>query len=228
MKTTINLATRPYVELREVFKKLRIAMGVLAVLAIGLGIWVYVLNKKHREEQAKLDAIHAQTAKLQAERAANEAKMKQPANAAELVRSQFLNELFAKKAFSWTAVLMDLEDVLPAGLQVSSIEPQIHPTGDVLIRLHVAGERDKAVDLVRNLEKSKRFIAPRLAGESSQQKQQNGANANRYQAFNGNTPITPGGVEFDIIAGYNPLQERETKKKVDAKAEKKTVTEVKR
>jgi len=230
MRTTINLATQPYVELRDVFKKLRIAMASLAVIAIGLGIWVYVLNKKHKEVQARLDAIHAQTAKLQAERTGNEARMKQPANAAELARSQFLNQLFAKKAFSWTGVLMDLEEVLPTGLQVSSIEPQIHPAGDVLIRLHVAGDRDKAVDLVRNLEKSKRFIAPRLAGESSQLKQQQGANANRYPAFNGNTPVQPGAVEFDILAGYNPLQERETKKKEkdSTEREKKTVAEVKR
>ena len=77
---------------------------------------------------------------------------------------QFLNALFARKSFSWTAVMMDLESVLPTGVQVTSIEPAITKEGEVNIRLRVSGDRDRAVQLVRNLETSQRFVAPRLAG----------------------------------------------------------------
>jgi type IV pilus assembly protein PilN len=202
MRLSINLATRPYVELGPIFRNLRIAMGVLAVAALGLGIWLHILSAKAREQQKALDAIHAQTTKLRAERAGNEARMRLPQNATELQRSQFLNALFARKSFSWTAVLMDLEEVLPAGVQVSSIEPQIVANGDVNIRLRVAGDRDRAVELVRNLEKSKRFVAPRLLGESAQQQKEN----NR-PGFGG-PPVLPNGVEFEILSGYNPLQAR--------------------
>ena len=91
-----------------------------------------------------------------------------------LDRSQFLNDLFARKSFSWTAVMMDLERVLPAGVQVTSIEPAITAEGDVNIRLRVSGQRDLAVDLVRNLEHSQRFLAPHLNNETSQTKEPNG------------------------------------------------------
>ncbi len=37
--------------------------------------------------------------------------------------------LFAEKSFSWTSVMMDLERVLPAGVQVTSIEPAIYGGG---------------------------------------------------------------------------------------------------
>ena len=105
---------------------------------------------------------------LQRERAANEARLRQPINAATLSRNQFLNALFARKSFSWTAVLMDLEDVLPAGVQVSSIEPlHLDSTGEVTIRLRVLGDRERTVQLVRNLEGSRRFLSPRLAGRGT-------------------------------------------------------------
>jgi type IV pilus assembly protein PilN len=103
--------------------------------------------------------------------------------------------------------MMDLENVLPTGVQVTSIEPQATQTGDVIIRLRVSGDRDRAVQLVRNLEHSRRFLQPRLTGEASQAKE-TGANAQRSGQFRQpqmNVPTAPPGVEFDILANYNPL-----------------------
>jgi type IV pilus assembly protein PilN len=107
---------------------------------------------------------------------------------------------------------MDLENVLPTGVQVTSIEPQPTATGDVIIRLRVSGERDRAVQLVRNLEHSRRFLQPRLSGETSQAKETN-ANAQRAGQVRQpqfNVPTGPPGVEFDILANYNPLPEGES------------------
>jgi type IV pilus assembly protein PilN len=36
MRISINLATRPFVELRPIFLRLRVLMGLLAAVAIGL------------------------------------------------------------------------------------------------------------------------------------------------------------------------------------------------
>lgn len=200
MRISVNLATRPFVELRPLFARLRLAMGLLAVLAVGLGFGLHSLNAKARVAQAQMDAVKAKTAAFQKERQTNEARMRQPQNMAVLERSRFLNEVFAQKSFSWTAVMMDLEKVLPAGVQVTSIDPVISKEGDVTIRLRVSGDRDRAVQLVRNLETSQRFVAPRLNGETAQTAEGNrGAGA----------PVTvPGGVVFEILSGYNPLPER--------------------
>ena len=135
--------------------------------------------------------------------------MRQPQNASVLERSRFLNAVFARKSFSWTAVMMDLERVLPPGVQVTSIEPQILADGAVNIRLRVSGDRDRAVALVRNLETSSRFVAPRLAGEAAQASESGsglaGGARTAGMSSTGTTPITPGGVEFEIYSGYNPL-----------------------
>jgi type IV pilus assembly protein PilN len=196
MKISVNLATRPFVELRPLFALLRLVMAGLALVAIGLGVGLHYMNRRARTEEAQMDALKAQTAAFDHERMSNEARMREPQNRAVLDRSLFLNDLFARKSFSWTAVMMDLERVLPAGVQVTSIEPSVTAEGDVNIRLRVSGDRELAVQLVRNLERSQRFLSPRLATETAQTPEQGRA-----------MPVAamPGGVEFVILSGYNPL-----------------------
>jgi type IV pilus assembly protein PilN len=198
MRISINLATRPFVELRPLFARLRLAMVALAVLAVTLGITLHHFSVRARAEQAQMDVLKSQTAALETERQKNEARMREPQNRAVLERSQFLNDLFATKSFSWTSVMMDLERVVPQGVQVTSIEPSISAAHDVNIHLRVSGDRDRVVDLVRNLERSQRFLAPRPANETAQ-----------MQEHGGVTPVAqvgvPGGVQFDILSGYNPL-----------------------
>ena len=221
MRISVNLASRPFVEIRPLLARLRLLMALLAVVALGLSFWLHSLSQRAAVAQARIDAVHAQTLALQQQRTANEARMRQPQNRDVLDRSHFLNGVFARKSFSWTAVMMDLERVLPPGVQVTSIEPQVSKEGEVTIRLRVSGDRDRAVQLVRNLEHSSRFLQPRLSSESSQATE--GTNGLAGGARTAPTPTSftftsttpnggraasapvPGGVEFDILSGYNPL-----------------------
>jgi type IV pilus assembly protein PilN len=214
MRISVNLANRPFVELRPLFARLRLAMVLMAVLAIGLGFALHSLNAKAAVARARMNALKAETNQYQHERQVNEARMHQPQNMAVLERSQFLNALFAWKSFSWTAVMMDLEKVLPAGVQVTSIEPVISKEGDVTIRLRVSGEREQAVQLVRNLETSQRFLLPRLSSEQAQTQEAN-------RSVNG--PVTmPGAVQFEILSGYNPLPAKPVKAISAAKEDEST------
>jgi type IV pilus assembly protein PilN len=204
MLVSINLATRPFVELRPLLAKLRLAMIGLALLGIALIIGLRALKERADAATAQMDALKAHTADYQGRMLKNEARMKQPQNRAVLERARFLNELFEKKSFSWTAVMMDLERVLPSGVQVMGIDPSISKEGDVNIRLRVNGDREKAVQLVRNLEKSRRFLSPRLSNESLQASQAGGPG--------GLNQLPAGaqlGVQFDILSGYNPISTEE-------------------
>ena len=206
MKITVNLATRPFVELRPIFLRLRIFMAALALIAVGALVASHLLQKKLDVAKAQIDAVHAQVVAAQDEKRRNERRMREPNNAAVLARAHFLNALFLRKSFSWTAIMMDLETVLPAGVQVTSIVPEPTSDGDVMIRLRVSGDRDRAVQLVRNLERSKRFLAPRLTGEATQAKETGAGQGNTLNA----NPLAPAGVEFEILASYNPLPEGES------------------
>ncbi|MHB1022096.1 MAG: PilN domain-containing protein [Acidobacteriaceae bacterium] len=213
MRVTVNLATKPFVELRPLYARLRIAIGALLVLMVVLATVLRVVDKRAQAAQVQMDALVNQTHGFQQERLGNEARMREPQNARLLEQSHFLNALFARKGFSWTAVMMDLEQVLPGGVQVTSIEPQITPDHDIVIRLRVSGERDKAVQLVKNLESSRSFVHPRLASESAENQDTNQQRGVR--------PVGLNSVQFDILSDYNPLPvkpKEQTSKGKDEKA----------
>jgi type IV pilus assembly protein PilN len=84
--------------------------------------------------------------------------------------------------------------------------------------MRVAGPREEAVSLVRNLEHSRRFRTPRIVGETAQAQNPNGRPNPNFEPVN-----TAGGVNFDVLAEYNPLEPREAK---PAAAQKKDTTHV--
>ena|ERR1700758_2483007 len=212
MRVTLNLASQPYVELRPLYQRLRVVALLLLVTA-GAMWWVL------RTEQKKASVAHARATTIDSaitrtrnERQQAEASMRQPQNAAVLAQAQFLNNLFLHKSFSWTAVMMDLEQVLPANVQVLTIDPVVAKDGSVTIHMRVAGPREKAVTLVRNLEHSHRFRTPRIVGETAQSQNQNGRQNPNFEPVS-----TADGVNFEVLAEYNPLQPREAKPAAEKK-----------
>ena len=202
MRIQLNLASRPVVELGPLYFRLRILVVLLAVTAVPLWLLLATEKRKAADAQARLDAVNHQIHALEQQRQLFQADMRQPQNASVLTQSQFLNQIFAEKAFSWTAVMMDLENVLPSGVQVLAIDPVISKDGKVTIRLRVSGAHDRGVELVRNLEHSHRFLSPRLARETAENNQ-NGR---------GPEPVSAAApVNFDLLAEYNPLPETEEK-----------------
>jgi type IV pilus assembly protein PilN len=215
MRITLNLASKPFIELRPLYARLRWWMAILLIAAIPLWLLLKVETRKAAIANARLQSVESGIQRLQNQQQSYQAMMRQPQNAAVLTQAQFLNQLFARKAFSWTAIMMDLETVLPAGVQVMNIDPATDKAGNVTIRLRVSGQRDRAVDLIRNLEHSRRFLQPRLASESLETNA-NGSQAN-FQPANG-----AGNVNFDVLADYNPLQPVTKEASTTAKAAAKT------
>lgn len=196
MRITLNLASRPFFELRPLFMRLRMAAAVLVLLSFVLLGMLKGAEDKAARAEAAVHSWTLKTAALQREWQQDQTLMREPVNAATLDRSQFLNELFTRKSFSWTTALMDLELVLPQGVQVISIEPQMSKDGLVQVRLRISGPRDKAVQLVENLEKSPHFLNPRVAGETSDVQGQNRAGFRP-------TMSAAADVNVDILADFN-------------------------
>ena len=203
MRVTLNLATRPFANLGPVIKRLRIAMGVLALLSIGLGLGVRAFHQKAEEARDRLQSLDSAIARINQERQGYQELMRQPANAEVLAQAGALNQLFDEKAFSWTLAMEDLETVLPSGVQVSTLEPIRDKNGQITLHLRVIGPRDSAIDLVRNLEHSKRFLTPRIVGENSES---TGGPGERLQPVNASNR-----VNVDLLAEYNPATAGESR-----------------
>lgn len=203
MRIAINLASRPFADIAQVLKSLRRAMGVLALVAIVLGLGLQLVHQKAEEARARDHSLDGKIASIRQERQGYENLMRQPDNARTLRQARSFNKLFDEKAFSWTLAMEDLETVLPAGVQVTTIEPIRAKDGHITLRMRVIGPRDRAVGLVRNLEHSKRFLLPRIVGENSESSGGPGERAEPVSATNR--------VTFELLAEYNPATPAERK-----------------
>ena len=196
MRINLNLATRPFTDLSPTLKRLRIGMGVLAVLCILFGLGLHFFDRQAAAARAREHSLDGQIAGIQAERQHAQDFMRLPPNAQLLDQVQSLNQIFDAKAFSWTLAMEAMETVLPAGVQVTAIEPIRAKDGHITLHLRVTGGHDRVVELVRNLEHSRRFLLPRIVNESAEtnnapnQKPEPVSASNRF--------------DFDLFAEYNP------------------------
>jgi type IV pilus assembly protein PilN len=212
MRITLNLATRPFTDLGPAIKRLRIGIVVLAALCLLFLLGLHLFDSQAAEARAREHSLDGDIARIQAERQRAQAFMQQPDNAELLTQAEFLNERFDEKAFSWTLAMEAMETVLPAGVQVTSIEPQRSKDGHITLELRVLGPHDRSVDLVRNLERSRRFLGPRIESESAESSN----NANQQLG-----PVSASNrFEFELFADYNPptLEERGSMRSATSKS----------
>ncbi len=215
MKVTLNLATRPFTDLGPAIKRLRIGIGILTALCLLFVLGLHLFDSQAADARATEHKLDGQIAEVQATRQKAQAFMQRPDNAQLLKQAQFLNDRFAEKAFSWTLAMEAMETVLPAGVEVTSIEPK--PSGGKIeVNIRVIGPHDQSVNLVRNLERSRRFIAPRIDNEAAE----NSNNPNsRMQP-----PVSASNqFEYELFAGYNPPS-REELAAQNSKAKEKSPT----
>jgi type IV pilus assembly protein PilN len=177
-------------------KRLRIAMAILAVIGIGLGVGLHAIHRKAEAARARDHSLDGQIARITQERQSYQNLMHQPPNAQLLKQATVLNKLFDEKAFSWTLAMEDLETVLPGGVQVSTLEPARAKDGHITVHLRVIGPRDRAVDLVRNLEHSRHFLLPRIVSENSESTDRPGERMEPVSVSDR--------VDFDLLADYKP------------------------
>jgi hypothetical protein len=187
MRLNINLATQPYQDARQFWSRWGlglIALGLitLALLyAVAMGWWAA------RRDLNTISQIQDSIQRRDKEKSQAEEILGRPENRTMREQSQFLNDLIRRKSFSWTRVMADLEPMMPPQLHVVSIEPEMK-NNELQIKMSVAGQtRDRAIELVKHMEKSPRFRNPLLGVESANQGQ------------------TPGDAErFEISAVYLP------------------------
>jgi len=203
MRIAINLATRPFADLGPTLKRLRIGMGVLALLAVAFGIGLHAVHNKADQARQRERGLDAQITHITQERQGYQNMMNRPDNAQLLTQSETLNRLFDEKAFSWTLAMENLETVLPGGVQVSTLEPAREKDGHISLHLRVVGPRDRSVELLRNLEHSRRFLQPRVVGETSENSNLPNQRLEPVSATNRFT--------FDLLADYNPPSPAEAK-----------------
>jgi len=190
MRLNINLATQPYEDARRFWFRWGGGLLALGIITIGLLYFTFMGWVGARKDRALMRQYREQIAGRDKEKSDAVALMNLPQNANTRDRSQFLNDLFYRKAFSWTQVFEELERVMPPRVHVVSIQPELASDNELAIKLVVAGDsRERALELVKKMESSRHFQQTEIQQENAETGQ--GANA-------GDT------VKFDISALYVP------------------------
>jgi type IV pilus assembly protein PilN len=192
MRIDINLATQPYEDSRRFWTYWGTCLALLAMataLLVFLAVTGFLNGNKDRTQAAKLQQ---EIAAYDEDRGRAEAVLNQPQNRVLRDRSRFLNSLFQRKAFSWTRVFEDLEQVMPPRLHVVSIHPDMSSDNSLEIKLIVAGDsRDQAIELVRKMEGSNHFRQTFIASQRESEENTSGDK-----------------VEFELEALYVPSGEK--------------------
>jgi type IV pilus assembly protein PilN len=211
MKTTLNLATRPFADLGPILHQLRVTMAVLAALTLAFALGLHLRHDQAETARQRTAQVESRIARITAERQGYQALMRQPDNERLVAETGALNDLIDLKTFSWTLAVRNLETVLPAGVQVLTLEPEREKDGRITVHILVGGPREKVEELVRALEHSERFRNPYIKGETAEQNNNSGPQQ-RLE------PVTAQSrFNFDLMADYVPPTEDEMKARSKAK-----------
>jgi hypothetical protein len=170
MRARLNLATVPFESNRR-FALGAAVTGTLAVVALlFLSVRAYISWSNDKVTREQHVAIEKSIAAQQQQRQELAAYFNEPGTVQRRERAAYLNGLIHQRAFPWIKIFMDLEQILPEGTHVVSIEPKLQ--GDnVQLRVLVGAITDESkLKFLKALETSPEFSNIQLLSESRSQR----------------------------------------------------------
>ncbi len=169
MRFSINLATQPYQDAGQFYRRWVLALAVVALVTVGL-VYVAVSGWRSSHQINRLISQERQRlAQLESDQKIDEAILNKPENRGVREQSAYLNDAIRRKAFSWTRAFAELEHLMPGGLRVISMKPELRDDNQLAINMVVGGNsRDRALELVRRMEQSQSFRQPAVDAEGIQ------------------------------------------------------------
>lgn len=164
MNVRLNLATKPLISHRRFL----VGSGLLALLGgivfLGLGWHVYSTLRAQEALRRKEQDNDRRAALLQTRRNELDEFFARPANAKLKERAAFVNGIIDERSFDWTQMFMDLEKIMPVGVHVISISPQLQK-GRMFVHITVGATSDESkIKFVRAMEGSEAFSNVELLG----------------------------------------------------------------
>jgi type IV pilus assembly protein PilN len=194
MRFEINLASQPFQDVRRFLLRWGVAALAVGVVTVALVYMASAAFFSWRVTKGEVNNLQQQIAERDQQKAEIQAFLNRPENRDTRDRAQFLNFLFARKAFSWTEVFTDLEKIMPPRLRVVAIRPTVNNENQLELHLSVAGgARDAVVELAHRLEQSPHFSHAVILTESVQQTESGPKQQNRTDSY-----------RFELSANYIP------------------------
>lgn len=172
MKTNFNLATAPLENNRRFIAGSSV-LGIIAIAAmVFLSMHAIHARQANREMRTSIDQLQEQIGISLRQQESLRDAFKSPHAVEALKRSKFLNGLIEARTFPWTKMFADLEQILPAGVRVISISPQMDSEGNVKVALSIGAVNDEQeVKFLNLIDASPVFSDVHVMQESHPQKE---------------------------------------------------------
>jgi type IV pilus assembly protein PilN len=190
MRVNINLASQKYEDVRQFYVRWGTVIAVLAVLAVLLATLSYVKHSRSTTSARETKDLQQKIAELQKQRDQMEAVENRPENRDVTERKKFWNSQIARRSFSWTQLLNDMQRIMPRRAFLDSVQPELTPENRFKLKLVVTGEkREDPRELIVRMEDSTRFHSTRILSDSE---------------VKDNKPGMPPNYKFEIETYYTP------------------------
>jgi Tfp pilus assembly protein PilN len=176
MKTNFNLATAPL----ENNRRFIAGSGVLGAIALAAVVFLSLhavhARRANREMRMSIDNLREEIRIALRQQESLRNAFKEPQAVESLKRSEFLNGLIEARTFPWTKMFADLEQILPAGVRVISISPQMDNEGRVKVTLSIgAVNEEQEIKFLTAMDASPVFSEVHIMQETHPEKEQPGA-----------------------------------------------------
>jgi hypothetical protein len=189
MRLNINLASRKYEDVRQFFFRWRTIVGALAALALLLGTLAWLSYSRSAKSGRHIKELQQQVAQLEKEKQTLIDEENLPANREVTEQKRFWNTQIARRKFSWTQLLNDLQRIMPGRASLVSVQPEMKPDRRLMLKLTIEADTGTdARELEKRMEASERFRFPKIVSEE------------RAKEAKPGTPI----VKFEIESEYIP------------------------
>jgi type IV pilus assembly protein PilN len=182
----LNLAARPYRDYRPVYAVI-VVLSLLAAFLMLNNVDTYLRYiRETKTTRAKIENLEAEAVQEQdrAEYVQNRIK---GLDLARLNRqTTFINAKLRERAFSWSALLSDLESVVADDVRLLNVAPAFQPDGNIALHMSFQTKSsDGMLTTIKKMQNNPRFIDPFPNVESA---------------------VPGAGYEFSLRVGYIPRQ----------------------
>jgi Tfp pilus assembly protein PilN len=156
MRRCLNLASRPFRNEAPAGILFWTAAALLAALTVrhALAVQALLPGPTSSALQREAAALEKEIADLRAEARRLRAPAPDPARVSEWL---LIKDLVDKRTFSWTQLFSRLEEVLPPGVRLTSVTPQVHRGELRLDVMATARSRADGFELARVLQERAEF-----------------------------------------------------------------------
>ena len=198
MRLNINLATQKYEDAGAFYVRWGAFVGAALLLTLILSWVAWSSHSRSVQARKRISELQQKIAELDRQKDTAESVLNRADNHDVRAQSRFWNDRISQRSFSWTLLFSELEKIMPRRASLVAVQPEAESEQKTAelgldqrlkLKLAINGEKyDDAIELVKNMEGSRRFHVIGIETE----------------VFKAATKGSPATVQFRIETYYMP------------------------